>query len=205
MSTGPWTWPRLALDQQRRKTHTSKQTNEPIQSQPTPLPPPSPPWLFCLYVIVPPPSSFFVSSSTPIWCVWTRPLGANSLPWTPSGVWLSTVNWAWPAISGRDGAVLSPVQHAAFCRPASSFTAGSTHWRRGCDEKGVCRALALHLFDFRSLMTKSCLGAPEQNHLFSRNLRAFSCVRRSVKMSLRGLLALSFTTRSRISSHNHLR
>lgn len=111
--------------------------------------------------------SFFVSPSTPIWCVWTRPLAANSLPWTPSAVWLSTVSWAWLLVSGRDRPVLSPVQHAAFCRPASSFTEGNTHRQRGCDEKVVCQALALCLFDFQSLMTNSCLGAPRQKHFFS--------------------------------------
>lgn len=182
----------------KTQTHTSKQTNELIQSL-TP-PPLSPPWLFC-HCFSPP--SFFVSSSTPIWCVWTRPLGANSLPWTPSAVWLSTVNWAWLDVSGRDGAVLSPVQRAAFCRPASSFTGGSTHRRSGCDGKGVCQALALHLSDFQSLMTYSCLGAPRQNHLFRLNLHLFCSTRKCVKMSLRGLFKTFFHNmiQKRISAH----
>lgn len=177
-----------------------KQTNKWAHTKPNPPTPSSPPWLFCLYAIVFLPS-FFVSSSTPICCVWTRPLGANSLPWTPSAVWLSTVNWAGPAVSGRDGAALSPVQHAAFCRPASSFTGGSTHRRRGCDEKGVCQALALHLFDFQSFKTNSCLGAPRQNDLFSRNQCLFS-LRKVVEMSLHRLSYFHSQHESRISTPN---
>lgn len=151
-----------------KDTNTHKQTNKWAHTKPNH---PQPPLHlgFCLLCHCFSPS-FFVSSSTPICCVWTWPLGANSLPWTPSAVWLSTVNWAWLAVSGKDRAVLSPVQHAAFCHPASSFTGGSMHQWRGCDEKGVCQALALHLFDFQSLMTNSCLGAPRQNNLFGLNL-----------------------------------
>lgn len=80
-------------------------------------------------------TSFFVSPSTPIWCVWTRPLSANSPLWTPSAARLSTVSWAWLLVSGRDVAVRSPVQRAAFCRPVSSFIEGST------DKEGVTKSL----------------------------------------------------------------
>lgn len=122
----------------KTQTHTSKQTNEPMQSLTPPHTTHPPLHLGCsafMSLFFSP--SFFVSSSTPIWCVWTRPLGANSLPWSPSAVWLSTVNWARPAVSGRDGAVLSPVQHAAFCRPGIVFhwrLHASTErvWRKGC-------------------------------------------------------------------------
>lgn len=131
--------------------------------------------------------SFFVSSSNPIWCVWTRPLGANSLPWTPSAVWLSTVNWAWLAVAGRDGAVLSPVQHAAFCRPASPFTRGSTHRRRGCVTKRGCLSSISTPLIWFSVLNDSCSGAPRQNHLFSLNLRLFQSLRKSVRLSLHGL------------------
>lgn len=140
----------------------------PYKAQPHPTPPHSPPWLLCLYVIVFLPQFLCLSFYPHLVCVWTRPLAANSLPWTPSAVWLSTVSWAWLLVSGRDRPVLSPVQHAAFCRPASSFTEGSTHRQRGRDEKVVCQALALCLFDFQSLMTNSCLGAPRQKHFQSK-------------------------------------
>lgn len=62
--------------------------------------------------------------------------------------------------------MLSPVQHAAFCRPASFFTGRSTLRRRGCDEKGVCQALALHLSDFSVL----------NDYLMSRSVRAKSFI-----------------------------
>lgn len=153
----------------KTQTHTHAQANKqmcPYKALPPPLHLPFHLGWFAFIALFFSPG-FFVSTSTPIWCVWTWPLWANSLPWTPSAVWLSTVNWAWMAVSGRDGAVLSPVQHAAFCRPVSSFTGSSTNWQRGCDEKGVCQALALCLSDFQSLMTYSCLWAPRQNHLFS--------------------------------------
>lgn len=152
----------------KTQTHTSKQTNEPIQKPSSPQPHPILHLGCSAFMSLFFSPSFFVSPSTPIWCVWTRPLAANSLPWTPSAVWLSTVSWAWLLVSGRDRPVLSPVQHAAFCRPASSFTEGSTHRQRGRDEKVVCQALALRLFDFQSLMTNSCLGAPRQKHFQSK-------------------------------------
>lgn len=171
----------------KTQTHASKQTNEPIQSYTPCTPLPHHHHLgrsaFMSLFFSP---SFFVSPATPIWCVWTRPLGANSLPWTPSAVWLSTVNWAWLVVSGRDGAVLSPVQHAAFCHPASAFTGRSTHRWRGCDKKGVCQALALHLSDFQSLMTNSGLRAARQNLLFNVKLYLLYSMRKSVKMFLHG-------------------
>lgn len=123
-------------------THTSKQINEPIQTQ---LPSTRHPTLhlgcsaFMSLFFSPPHPQFLCLFFYPhLVCVWTRPLGANSLPWTPSAVWLSTVNWAWLVVSGREGAVLSPVQ----CEPPSAARRrlspeapridGERVWRKGC-------------------------------------------------------------------------
>ena len=153
-----------SVGQQKAQTHASKQTNEPVQS----LVPPPPSTLhlgcsafvsFIFFFFFSP--SFFVSSSPPICCVWTWPLGANSLPWTPSAVWLSTVNRAWLVVSGRDRGCAVTCSACRLLPPGIIFhrrRPGSRERERerGCDEKGC----------LSSINTFHSPGAPGQN-LFS--------------------------------------
>lgn len=119
---------KLCIGPTKAKTPTSKQTNEPRRNPHCPIPLPLAAFMPLFFS-----PSFFVSPSTPIWCMWTWHLGANSLPWTPSAVWLSSVNWAWLAIKGRGQAALSPVLHTAFYHPASFFSEQHWRvWRKGC-------------------------------------------------------------------------
>lgn len=115
-------------------------------------------------------TSFFVSPSTPIWCVWTRPLSANSPPWTPSAARLSTVSWARLLVSGIDVAVRSPVQRGCLLPPAIIFH-WRQHWQRRRDKKLVCQGIALRLFDFQPVITNS--WAPRQNYFLSQHSRYF--------------------------------
>lgn len=141
---------------QGKRRHKQTQANKLMS--PYKATPPRSPLCHCFT-----PPVFIVSPFTPIWCVWTWLLAANALPWTPSAVWLSTVSWAWLLLSGRARPVLSPVPHAAFCQPASSFTEGCTHRQRGRDKKVICQALAHCLFDFQPLTSYSRLGAPSRD------------------------------------------
>lgn len=106
---------------------------------------------------------------SPICCVWTWPLGANSLPWTPSAVWLSTVNWARLVVSGRDRGCVVTCSACRLLPPGIIFhrrLPGSRE--RECDEKRLfVKALALltsrstraeSFFNFVRLFYTSPLG-----------------------------------------------
>lgn len=80
---------------------------------------------------------------SPICCVWTWPLGANSLPWTPSAVWLSTVNWARLVVSGRDRGCVVTCSACRLLPPGIIFhrrLPGSRErvWRK----KAVCQSIS---------------------------------------------------------------
>lgn len=124
------------------------------------------PWRFSLYVIVFLPQ--FLCFYPPIWCVWTWPLWANSLPWTPSAVRLFTVNWAWrPSPGGTE-----------LCRHLFSMppSAHRNHFSLGApriDTEGVTKWVFVKRQRFTYLIFFSGLNgylmsAPQNSlHLFS--------------------------------------
>lgn len=86
--------------------------------------------------------------------------------------------------------MLSPVPHAAFCQPASSFTEGCTHRQRGRDKKVICQALAHCLSDFQSLTTFRCLGAPSRD-IFGLSQHLFGSLSKGSKVSLHEIITIT--------------